>query len=119
MNGSGDGPQRDGVKTRVVNISDDYDVYIGRPGHGEEGPFGNPVKRGPNDPPGATIPAFEVYFLRRIEEDPEFRNKVSALRGRRLGCFCPRNSPNCHGRVIVRWLHKDDPPEKGEQLRFF
>lgn len=106
-------------KTIVVNISEDYDVYIGRPGKGQPGPFGNPIKRGPNDLPGSTIPEFETYFLKRVEEDQEFRESVHSLRGRRLGCFCPRNSPNCHGRVIVRWLHRDDPSETGEQLRFF
>ncbi|MGD9730244.1 MAG: DUF4326 domain-containing protein, partial [Nitrospiraceae bacterium] len=58
-------------------------------------------------------------FLKRVEEDQAFREQVTALKGKRLACFCRRNSPHCHGRVIVRWLHRDDPPETGEQLRFF
>lgn len=107
------------MKTTVVNIKDDYDVYIGRAGKGVDGPFGNPYRKQPGDPPGSTIPEFEAYFLKRVEEDQDFRERVLALRGKRLGCFCRKNSPNCHGRVIVRWLHKDDPPERGEQLRFF
>lgn len=106
-------------KTRVVSISEDYDVYIGRPGKGVSGYFGNPFRKSPGAPSGSTIPEFEAYFLQRVEEDVEFRQRVLALKGKRLGCFCGRNSPHCHGKVIVRWLHKDDPPEQGEQLRFF
>lgn len=108
------------MRTRVVNLRrEDYDVYIGRPGHGEEGYYGNPIKRGPDDPPGSSIPAFEAYFLNRVETDPEFRERVLGLKGKRLGCFCSPNSQTCHGKVIIRWLHKDDPAERGEQMEFF
>jgi len=105
------------MKTRVVNCRhEEFDQYIGRAGHGFEGTFGNPIKRGPDDPPGSTLPAFEAYFLKRVEEDPEFRRRVLALRGKRLGCFCPPKRA-CHGLIIARWL--DGEPERAEQLEFF
>ena len=33
------------IRSLVVNLkTDPYDVYIGRPGKGQEGPWGNPFK---------------------------------------------------------------------------
>lgn len=97
--------------TRVVNLSaEPYDVYIGRPGRGLDGPFGNPYRRGEvcarcgqlHATGESTLPCFEAYFLERVERDAVFRAQVLALRGQRLGCFCaPRP---CHGSVIAKWL---------------
>lgn len=84
----------------VVNLKiDEYDVYIGRAGHGKDGYFGNPYRAIPGDP-GATIPMFEEYARKRLKTDPEYRERVKALKGKRLGCFCkPRP---CHGDVLVK-----------------
>jgi hypothetical protein len=107
------------MHTRVVNCrAQEFDVYIGRSGHGHEGTFGNPFRRGPNDLPGFTLSKFEAYFLKRVEEDPEFRRRVLALKGKRLGCFCSKNSQICHGQIIINWLD-GPPPPKVEQLEFF
>lgn len=99
--------------TVVVNLRrDPYDVYIGRAGHGLDGYFGNPVRR---DEPcfecgrthltgGSTIECFELYARRRITEDPEYRARVTALWGRRLGCFC--KPQRCHGDVLRQITHE-------------
>jgi hypothetical protein len=108
------------ARTRTVNLhQNEYDVYIGRAGHGLDGYFGNPIRRGPDAPRGSTLPKFEAHFLKRIDEDPEFKRRVLELKGLRLGCFCAPNSGGCHGNIYVRWL--DGPiKRKGQsQLTFF
>lgn len=105
------------MKTRVVNIrhGDTYDVYIGRPGHGLAGPFGNPVKIDTPCPEcdeihedgGSTLACYEKYLLRRVRIDVGFRKAVLQLRGKVLGCFC--KPKNCHGDVLARYV--DSLPE--------
>lgn len=99
-------------RTRVVNIRREAcDVYIGRAGHGLEGYFGNPIRRGmtciecgrKHVDNASTIRCYATYFARRIQDDAEFRRRVLALRGLRLGCFCI--PVPCHGQVIARWLN--------------
>lgn len=95
------------MTTKVVNLKhgEKYDVYIGRAGHGEDGYFGNPYRRRPNESREDCIARFAVYFLARVKRDAEFRQRVLALRGKTLGCFC---APwPCHGNVIAAWV--DDP----------
>lgn len=105
-------------RTNIVNcLREDYDQYIGRAGKGHSGYFGNPFRRETDDPPGSTLLKFEAYFLKRVEEDPEFRRRVLALKGKRLGCFCPPKRA-CHGMTYVRWLD-GEPEPKIEQLEFF
>ncbi|RLI55218.1 MAG: hypothetical protein DRP09_10410 [Candidatus Thorarchaeota archaeon] len=92
--------------TIVVNLhKDEYDVYIGRAGRGKVGYFGNPFDVrvfGREE----SLRRYEEYFLRRIEEEPVFREKILELRGKRLGCFCkPRK---CHGDIIVAWLEQHE-----------
>lgn len=48
------------------------------------------------------IALYKVYFLKRVEEDLEFRKAVLALKGKKLGCFCAPDE--CHGDVIKEWL---------------
>lgn len=95
--------------TRVVNIhhDHDFDVYIGRAGHGFDGYFGNPHRREP-------LLSFAAYFYNRIREDAEFRDRVSLLRGKTLGCFCRphegfQRQLLCHGQIIAAWLDGCDP----------
>ncbi len=89
-------------KTTVVNLHDEpFDVYIGRAGHGYDGYFGNPFSDGGR---ARNITRFATYFLDRVEHDPEYRARVLALRGKRLGCFCAPLM--CHGEVIARWVDR-------------
>ena len=90
------------MKTTVVNLKrDPYDVYIGREGRGFEGPFGNPYLVA-KDSRDRAIEKFSIYFYTRMEFDPIFREKVLALKGKRLGCFCKPQA--CHGDVIAEYL---------------
>ena len=108
------------METRVVNLKKEAcDVYIGRPGRGEDGYFGNPIRRFVKCPvcgevhrdAGATLDCYKQYFWDRINRDPEFRRRVEALEGKRLGCFCKPNP--CHGDVIAAWFEAGKPLKKG------
>jgi len=90
-------------KTRVVNIrTDEYDVYIGRAGRGQSGYFGNPIRLENGAARGSTLEKYKEYFMKRIEIDPEFKERIHALKGKRLGCFCKPHP--CHGDIIAEYL---------------
>lgn len=101
--------------TTVVNLrrGEQYDVYIGRAGRGQDGYFGNPYAVGQrclrcwriHATPGDTLPCFRDYFNERVLKDASFRERVRGLAGKRLGCFC-KPGP-CHGDVIVEYLQKE------------
>lgn len=91
--------------TTVVNIRyEKHDVYIGRAGHGQDGTFGNPFSDGTRS---ENIARFKVYFYDRLKKDPVYRQKVLALRGKSLGCFCVPQE--CHGHVIADYLNSLSP----------
>lgn len=98
--------------TTVLNIyhGKPADVYIGRAGRGEDGYFGNPHPVGRSCPickvehqQEEAVEAYRVTFKARIEKDPEFKRRVTELRGKSLGCFC-KPKP-CHGDVIAEFLN--------------
>ena len=113
------------LATRVVNLRrEPYDVYIGRPGLGLDGPFGNPIRRGQpcpvcadgtvHDRAGDTLDCYASWLYTRLGRDVGFRDAVEGLRGLRLGCFCRPPSGFggrllCHGQILVGWLHSVDP----------
>lgn len=84
-------------------------VYIGRKGQGFDGYFGNPYALQPGEPRGATIERFRAYAVERMANDPQYRERVQALHGKTLVCFCA--GPNglthqekpwrCHGQVLA------------------
>lgn len=89
--------------TKVVNVyKARYDVYIGRAGKGNDGYFGNPFAMKNESERDAVLKKYEAYFLDRIEKDAEFKNRILALKGKTLGCFCAPRA--CHGHVIAAWL---------------
>jgi hypothetical protein len=99
--------------TRIVNIrsGEPYDVYIGRPGKGQEGYFGNPHPIGfceicdCRHGRELAISAYKVYFMFRLESDPEFKRRVLELKDKVLGCFCKPAA--CHGDIIAEYLDKN------------
>lgn len=99
-------------KTTVVHITQTYDVYIGRRGHGQDGYFGNPHPVGkPCQACGGithdrttAIEAFRADFQERIKTDDSYRQKILDLRGKRLGCFCAPRA--CHGDIIADYLNQ-------------
>ena len=93
------------MQTVVVNIYEEqFDAYIGRAGRGEDGYFGNPFRMGNRISREDAVKRFHGYFADRIERDSEFKQRVLALKGKRLGCFCKPKA--CHGDVIADWLNK-------------
>jgi len=99
------------MATIVVNMKHEpYDVYIGRPGKGESGYFGNPFDVRVYGK--MALPLYEAYFRKRLEIDSSFRRQVEELRGKRLGCFCvgkpPERKGDCHGKVIADWVDDHD-----------
>ena len=106
--------------TKVVNLRrDPYDVYIGRAKRDDRGRpmkhsgyFGNPFPINARRTREQSIAAYKPYFARRLAQDPIFRQRLEALRGKVLGCFCAppggvtcADKPYvCHGQVIVEYL---------------
>ena len=98
------------MQTVVVNITKEpFDIYIGRAGRGEDGYFGNPFRIGNGTSREDAVQKFQKYFIERIEKDSEFKRRVLALTGKRLGCFCKPKS--CHGDVIADWLNRMEEKE--------
>jgi len=86
--------------TTLVNIfyQTDYDyIYIGR-----GSPFGNPYKVTAKLIREKAVEKYKKYFYEKLENDARFKQKVLALKGCRLGCFC-KPLP-CHGDVIIEYL---------------
>jgi hypothetical protein len=97
----------------IVNLyKEPYDVYIGRPGKGQDGYFGNPVVRGEqcficnenHQTASDTLPCFEIYARLRLANDEEFRQRVKDLKGKVLGCFC-KPKP-CHGDILLQLIEE-------------
>lgn len=110
--------QSETEKTRVGHTkTDSTDVYVGRgPGGcdmtttaiGDRGWLGNPFTLEAYSRE-ESINRFRDAFVDRLEEDEEFRDAVSQLRGKTLGCWCQRvdeDEPACHGEVIAKWADR-------------
>ncbi|RPJ00478.1 MAG: DUF4326 domain-containing protein, partial [Deltaproteobacteria bacterium] len=76
---------------------------------GEDGYFVNPFRMGNRISREDAAQRFQRYFIDRIEKDTEFKRRILALKGRRLGCFCKPKV--CHGDVIADWLNKMEQKE--------
>lgn len=86
------------MKTTCVNKRTRFwDVYIGRPSD-----FGNPFVIDRDGDREQVIAKYREWFENRIQNDPEFRSAIEALKGKRLACFCKPLA--CHGDVIVEYL---------------
>lgn len=112
----------------IVNINEKpkpyFDIYIGRAGHGEIGEWGNPVimhKKCPmcglkHHTRGSTLPCYNQYLWNSVVKDPSLANKIRALRGKILGCFCKPD--HCHGDVllkVIEWLWSPEGLERFPQ----
>ena|SRR3982751_3173289 len=73
------------------------DVYIGRAGKGFDGYFGNPFTT-KSASRSTVLKDYHLYVYSRIKSDPEFRERVLGLYGKRLFCFC-KPKP-CHGDIL-------------------
>ena len=66
--------------------------YIGRAGHGFDGYFGNPLR---------TIEGYAEWCFDRLKHDSVFRERVRALSGKTLVCFC--KPKRCHGDILAAY----------------
>lgn len=91
------------MRTTVVDITYDIcDVYIGRSRISDVGYFGNPFRIGPDGTREEVLSKYLEYFIKRVRDDREFYNRITDLKGKRLGCFCKPEA--CHGDIIARYL---------------
>ena len=118
--------------TRVVNLRRElYDVYIGRPGKGLPGPWGNPFRLAAESQRPAVLERYRQWLEGEIAAGRISKAALAELHGKRLGCFCkPRL---CHGDILAqaadrawRELHpqpenpadrQNQPPEAPRQSR--
>ncbi len=100
-------------QTTLVNVSR----------HGRDGvemidrstQFGNPFrleKDGGDYTRESSVEAYREWFLEKIEDDPEFKQSVEALRGETLGCWCKPKA--CHGEVILAYLRGEFSVDKSD-----
>ncbi len=95
------------MPTTVVNLrKDKFDVYIGRPGKGQEGKWGNPFSSYRD---GITVEEsirkYEEYLL----NTPTLLDNIHELQDKVLGCFC-KPGP-CHGDVLAKYANAIDEDE--------
>lgn len=86
------------VGRRMARMSphvDQKDGYFGNPHRIARGPYATEDQRRAD-----AVARFEVYARDRIAADPEFRDRVRALEGKRLFCWCAPRA--CHGEVLER-----------------
>jgi len=111
--------------TKVINIKtgEPYDEYIGRAGKGKNGYFGNrhthPFCKVCNreHTRDESIAEFKKDFMKRIQEDAEYKRRVEELKGKTLGCFCKKKT--CHGDVYVEYLEPRESKAKSLDITDF
>jgi hypothetical protein len=87
------------MKTEVVNIKNQKcDIYCGRPSF-----FGNPFQIGRDGTRDQVIEKYREWFIKRLTNHV-FRDRVSTLKGKRLGCWCKPFT--CHCDVIAEYLNE-------------
>lgn len=64
-------------------------------------PFGNPYEIGRDGTRDDVCNKYAILFKKRLQ-DPDFRARVLALKGKRLGCWCKPN--RCHVDTIKKFL---------------
>jgi hypothetical protein len=83
--------------TRVVNLfREPYDVYIGRPGKGKPGPWGNPFVLGKDGDRNTVLDKYRDWLMQHPNLIERIRRE---LRGKVLGCFCKPHP--CHGDILA------------------
>ena len=87
-------------------------VYIGRRGivfidnerfPKKDSPFCNPFKIGKNSLRDEVIKKYKEYILIKIEKEPELKNELILMKGKKLGCWCHPES--CHGDILLELIN--------------
>lgn len=90
-------------ETRVVNLrKEKYDVYIGRPGRGVTGPWGNPFELGRDGDRATVLAKYRKWLMAHPALIERARRE---LRGKVLGCFCKPLA--CHGDVLAEIIDSE------------
>lgn len=71
-------------------------------------PFANPftLKKHSRE---ESIVLYEDYIRKKLSEDPNLVDKLLALKGKNLGCWCTPES--CHGDVLIRLISETEESE--------
>ncbi len=107
------------IRPRVINLTftEEHDwQYIGR-AKGQHGLFGNPILFGMpccvckkrHQDRTELLSCYRIYLFKRLQDEPDYPDKVRELAGRTLGCFC--KPADCHGDILanaVVWLHSKE-----------
>lgn len=91
---------------KVVNLRREaYDVYMGRPGKGQAGPFGNKFIVGQHGERGECVELFAQWFRSNDPDAVEYRQKVDEIikPDHRLGCFCKPQA--CHADIVADYVN--------------
>ena len=95
-------------RTRITRVSNAYDVYIGRPGKGLDGVWGNicgqvsaacPMCGHTHEYGKTSLPCY-VRLISDQLTSPEIVESIHWLAGQTLGCWCEPGTP-CHGDVLA------------------
>jgi hypothetical protein len=108
------------VRVKDADLKDPNTVYIGRPRFGQSGEFGNPFPVNTSIKEEAAkikevkrvVAQYSEWLTDKIKTDPEYANKIYALKGKTLAC--PGGEPNdiCHGQEIFKAIkYLDENPE--------
>lgn len=101
---------------------DPQNVYIGRKGvvfvGGERYPkkdsvFCNPYKINAGVTREQVIEKYRLYITNRILLEPDLKEALSQLKGKRLGCWCKEATRDvaCHGDVLLSLIKTECVPE--------
>ena len=66
--------------------------------------FANPYKVGPDGTYEEVTIKYQEYLRHRIETDISFKNALSLLFGKELGCWCQMDS--CHSHVLLQIMYE-------------
>ena len=94
-------------RTRIARIANAYDIYIGRPGKGLDGIWGNicgqaspcPMCAHVHEYAKTSLPCY-VQLISTQLSNVAFSAAIHNLAGKTLGCWCERSTP-CHGDVLA------------------
>jgi hypothetical protein len=91
---------------RVVNLRHEaYDIYMGRPGKGQAGLFGNKFIIGKDGKRGECVGLFEDWFGSNEPDAVAYRKLVDQTikPNDRLGCFCKPAA--CHADIVAEYVN--------------
>jgi hypothetical protein len=101
---------------QVVQISDEYDVYVGRgndPKTGVLSKFGNPYSHKSDTLAEFIVPSkieaiksYETYLL----NNKQLFNSLSKLKYKKIACWC--KSKQCHAYIIKKYVDRLEDLDK-------